>query len=88
MDGRVPSLEQMPEREKRFLRNAMLPRVIEYHEGMHDALSYLYRGTVRPDGSRVPWTIRGHEAWALLQEDCLTGFYPKAIWKAQRTEER
>jgi len=36
---------------------------------LHGLLCWLYRGSRRPDGTRVSWNIRGHEAYALLLED-------------------
>jgi len=73
--GDVPNFAGVPAALKRQLYKAVLKRVQDL-EGddssdgtLHRTLIWLYRGTERPDKSRVPWTVRSWEAWAFFLED-------------------
>ena len=90
-DGRVPDLEEMPPAIKRHLTNVLARRVVDQEgEDAHGVLMFAYRGTTRPDGSRVPWDVPGWQAWQYLQQDTEAGFLPRVVSraKAQRPEER
>lgn len=69
-DGRVPEVADLPKEAQRVLARLMLEKVLDTEGGVHGLFHWLYRGTTRPDGSRVAWTCQGWEGYQFFRQDC------------------
>lgn len=68
---------EWPNEVKLFLGAKIVNRTLQQHEGWEGVCQWLYAGTERPDGSRLPYAGSLDYLWGFIVADA-------AAWNAER----